>query len=129
MDPSARLVGLIPVRDALAAREFYAGRLGMQFVQDDGFALVFRCNGSMVRLFHVGADFVPAAHTVCGWEVPDLGTTVEELKRAGVVMERYPFADGEIWKAPGGNYVAWFKDPDGNVLSVSQHEAGMDLGL
>ena len=53
---------------------------------------------------------------------------VEEISFA-VVMERYPFADGEIWTAPNGDQIAWFKDPDGNVLSVSQHTAGVDLGL
>jgi predicted enzyme related to lactoylglutathione lyase len=66
----------------------------------------------------------PAKQTVLGWEVPDIEQAVHALVNAGVAMTRYPGMpqdDLGIWKAPGGAKVAWFSDPDGNVLSVSQH--------
>ena len=68
-------------------------------------------------------DFSPAPYTVLGWEVQDIESVVNELKSRGVAFEKYPFIQDQefgIWSAPGGAKVAWFKDPDGNVLSVSQ---------
>jgi hypothetical protein len=69
-------------------------------------------------------NFTPARHTVLGWQVADIEATVAWLVSRGVEMEKYPFVQDKergIWSAPGGAKVAWFKDPDGNVLSVSQH--------
>jgi hypothetical protein len=70
-------------------------------------------------------DFTPAQYTVLGWEVRDIEAVVGWLQDRGVAFEKYPFVQDQergIWTAPGGNKVAWFKDPDGNVLSLSQHE-------
>jgi hypothetical protein len=69
--------------------------------------------------------FNPAPYTILGWKVPDISAAVQQLTATGVAFERYPFleqdADG-IWSAPeGAAKVAWFKDPDGNVLSLSEH--------
>ncbi len=69
-------------------------------------------------------EFRPAAGTLLGWEVPEIADAVKELAGAGVVFERYGFFEQDelgIWTAPNGDRVAWFKDPDGNTLSVSQH--------
>jgi hypothetical protein len=68
-------------------------------------------------------DFTPAPYTVMGWEVSDIEAVVKWLTQRGVEFEKYPFRDRElgIWNAPGGDKVAWFKNPDGNVQSVSQH--------
>ena len=69
-------------------------------------------------------DFTPAPYTVMGWEVGDIGAVARWLAGRGVAFEKYPFVQDRelgIWTTPNGDKVAWFKDPDGNVLSVSQH--------
>ena len=129
MDAAWRIVGFVPVRDGAAARGFYEGVLGLRFVEESPFAVVMDANGTTVRLVKMGEEFQPVPYTICGWEVPEIETAVAGLRAAGVAMERYPFAQGEIWTAPGGGRIAWFKDPDGNVLSVSQYIARGDLGL
>jgi catechol 2,3-dioxygenase-like lactoylglutathione lyase family enzyme len=118
-----KLVGFVPTKDSKAAREFYEGKLGFQFVSDDPFALVMRAGESVVRIAKA-KDFTPAPYTVLGWEVTDIGAIVRWLTQRGVVFEKYPFVQDQelrIWTTPNGDKVAWFKDPDGNVLSVSQH--------
>ena len=117
------LIGFIPTRDADVSRRFYEGVLGLRFVSDDTFAVVLDAEGTMIRLVRVG-EFSPQPFTVLGWEVASIDETVDSLTAAGVTLERYGFpGQGEdgIWHAPGGAQVSWFKDPDGNVLSVSQH--------
>ena len=120
---TGKLVGFVPTKDSGRAREFYEGKLGLQFVSDDQFALVMQSGGNMVRIAK-GADFKPAQYTVLGWEVADIEAEVKSLNARGVIFEKYPFVEDKqlgIWNAPGGAKVAWFKDPDGNVLSLSQH--------
>ena len=129
MNQAWKVIGFIPVRDVVAAKKFYGETLGLKVVSEDNFAVVLDANGTMVRLVRMGEEFRPVAYTVFGWEVPAIDAAVDGLRAAGVVMERYPFAGGEIWTAPTGNRVAWFKDPDGNVLSLSQHSNAEDLGL
>ena len=118
-----QLIGFVPTKDSKASRAFYEGSLGFQFVSDDPFALVMRAGENMVRIAKA-KDFTPAPYTVLGWEVADIGAIVKWLTERGVVFEKYPFVQDQewgIWTTPGGDKVAWFKDPDGNVLSVSQH--------
>ena len=121
---SSKVIGLVPTKDSTTARAFYEGKLGFQFVSDDPFALVLRAGETMVRIAKA-QNFTPAPYTVLGWEVRDIEAVVRWLQERGVVFEKYPFVQDQelgIWTAPGGNKVAWFKDPDGNVLSVSQHD-------
>ena len=69
-------------------------------------------------------EFTPHPFTLLGWEVTGIEKEVAALAEAGVVFERYGFFEQDalgIWTAPNGDKVAWFKDPDGNTLSVSQH--------
>jgi predicted enzyme related to lactoylglutathione lyase len=91
--------------------------------EEPPFAVVFEANGIMLRL--VMAKERPATRgTVLGWQVPDIAATVKELQAAGVEFERYDFMKQDelgIWTTPTGSKVAWFKDPDGNVLSLSEH--------
>ena len=97
--------------------------LGLRFVKDDGFALVFDANGIMVRAAKM-KEVAPAQGTVLGWQVTNIEEMARELKGEGVVFERFGFFKQDelgIWTAPGGDKVAWFKDPDGNMLSISQH--------
>lgn len=120
---STNIIAFVPIKDSQKSRAFYEGILGLRFVKDDGFALVLDANGIMVRAVKM-KDFTPAQFTVLGWEVPDIESVVRELGKKGTYFEIFGFFKQDelgIWTAPGGDKVAWFKDPDGNTLSVSQH--------
>jgi catechol 2,3-dioxygenase-like lactoylglutathione lyase family enzyme len=120
---ASKIIGFVPTKDSQKARGFYEGKLEFQFVSDDPFALVVKAGETMIRVAKA-QDFTPAPYTVMGWEVSDIEAVVGWLQARGVAMEKYPFVedrDRGIWTAPTGDKVAWFKDPDGNVLSVSQH--------
>ena len=120
---SAKLVAFAATTNPERAKEFYGGVLGLGLISQDGFALVFDANGVMLRVSTV-REVAQAQYTVLGWEVSDIAAKVKELEQAGVKFERYSFPGVDemgIWTAPGGARVAWFKDPDGNILSISQH--------
>lgn len=120
---SYKIVAFVPTRDFKKARAFYEGTLGLRFVSEDGFALVMDANGTMVRISKV-PEFKPHQFTILGWEVPNIEKVVAGLEERGIHFERYGFPGQDeqgIWTAPNGDKVAWFKDPDGNILSVSQH--------
>lgn len=122
---SKNIVAMVPIKDAEKSRAFYEGVLGLRYLKDDGFALVLDANGVMVRAVKM-KDFTPAQFTVLGWQVSDIENMVRELSKKGVHFEVFGFFkqdDLGIWTAPGGDRVAWFKDPDGNILSVSEHSA------
>jgi len=121
---SSKVVAFAPVTDAARARNFYEGVLGLRLVEDQKpFAMVFDANGTMLRVTPVG-DFKPHPFTVLGWEVDSIETTTKALTAAGVEFLRFPGMNDSdplgIWTAPGGARIAWFKDPDGNVLSLTQ---------
>ena len=119
---SAELVAFVATSDVPRARTFYEEVVGLELVRDDGFALVFDAHGTTLRVTHV-AEVAVAPYTALGWLVPDLAATVAALAGRGVVFERFDGVDQDehgIWTAPGGDLVAWFKDPDGNTLSVTQ---------
>jgi catechol 2,3-dioxygenase-like lactoylglutathione lyase family enzyme len=109
--------------DADRAKEFYRDKLGLKLVSDEGFALVFDAGGTMLRVQRV-KEVSEAKYTALGWQVPDIVAKVEELEAAGVKFEHYgmPGQDEKgIWTPPGATAkVAWFKDPDGNILSLTQ---------
>ena len=120
---SERLVTFVSTTNADRARAFFRDTLGLRLVSEDAFALVFDSGGAPLRV-SIAQEVIPAKYTVAGWDVKDLRATVTGLKKAGVIFEIFGFFkqdDLGIWTAPGGDQVAWFKDPDGNVLSVSQH--------
>jgi len=120
---SGRMMGFVLTLDYAEARNFYEGLLGLQFVSQDQFALVVQAGANRIRIVKV-AKHTPLQSTVLGWEVTDIVAVVDWLEKRGVTFEKYPFVQDRergIWTAPGGDQVAWFKDPDGNVLSVSQH--------
>jgi catechol 2,3-dioxygenase-like lactoylglutathione lyase family enzyme len=120
---SGKIVGFVPTKDYDAARAFYEGKLQFEFVSLDQFALVVRVGGHMIRIVKM-PNYTPLQGTILGWEVQDIAAVVRWLASRGVATEKYPWvADKEtgIWEPPGGDKVAWFKDPDGNVLSLSQH--------
>jgi len=118
----AKPVIVICARDRARAAEFYRETLGLAFAYEDNFATVFNVGGITLRVSTV-ADFTPHEHTILGFSVPDVEVTVRALRESGVAFNIYQgFGQDElgIWSAPGGTVrVAWFKDPDGNVLSVT----------
>jgi catechol 2,3-dioxygenase-like lactoylglutathione lyase family enzyme len=117
------IAAFVPTRDSQKARAFYEGVLGLRFIKDDGFALVLDANGIMVRVSKA-PEFKPAPFTILGWKVTDIEKVVASLQEKGVTFERFSFFQQDklgIWTAPTGDKVAWFKDPDGNILSVSEH--------
>jgi catechol 2,3-dioxygenase-like lactoylglutathione lyase family enzyme len=122
-----KLVAFVTVVDVDRAKAFYRDTLGLRLVSEElPFALVFDANGTMLRLA-IGRDASPAPGTVLGWKVPDIAVAVRDLLEAGVRFERYEFMKQDelgIWTTPTGARVAWFKDPDGNVLSISEHPVG-----
>jgi catechol 2,3-dioxygenase-like lactoylglutathione lyase family enzyme len=120
---AGKMVGFVHTTDYDKARAFYEGKLGMEYIDLNPFALVMRLAGNTVRISKVNT-FTPQQGTILGWDVSGIEAVVTALVAAGVEMEKYPFVEDKelgIWTAPGGDKVAWFKDPDGNVLSVSEH--------
>lgn len=120
---SANLTGFLFTKDYDAARAFYEGKLQFQFVSLDQFALVMRVGGHSIRIVKL-PNFTPVQATVLGWEVQDIAAVVNWLAARGVATEKYPWVPDKktgIMTFPTGDQVAWFKDPDGNILSVGQH--------
>ncbi len=117
------VIAFIPTKDGDCARAFYEQKLGLRFVADDSFALVMDCQGTMLRISRVG-EFTPFPFTILGWQVEDIDATAEAMTANGIQFSRFPGIDQDdagIWTAPNGARIAWFKDPDGNILSISQH--------
>ncbi len=123
MPPSSKVTTFIVTRDRERAKAFYGGTLGFTLLHEDTFAAVYDLNGTSLRI-STSPEHVPQAHTVLGWEVVDIAATVRTLRDVGVTFRIY---DGfgqdalAIWAAPGStSKVAWFEDPDGNLLSIAQ---------
>lgn len=118
------LVAFINIVDIERAKAFYRDTLGLRFVGDEQpYALVFDANGIMLRLA-INKQKPTFPGTTLGWRVPDVSEAVQELKKTGVQFEHYGFStqdEAGVWTTPTGAKVAWFKDPDGNLLSISQH--------
>jgi len=113
----------VSVTDRARAKAFYGEALGLTLKHEDGFATVFDSNGTTLRV-SPARDFRPQPFTVLGWEVPDIKAAVKALTGAGIEFVRVqglPQDELGIWSPSPGIFVAWFKDPDGNMLSVAQH--------
>lgn len=119
---TSKIISFVATTKPESARKFYEHTLGLPFVSDDAFAIVFNVNGSMLRVAKV-PQHTPVRHAVLGWEVADIEAEVSELTKRGVRFERYEglsHDDRGIWLSPSGARVAWFKDTDGNTLSLTQ---------
>jgi catechol 2,3-dioxygenase-like lactoylglutathione lyase family enzyme len=117
----SHIVAFIPTTDFARARAFYVGVLELHEVGQDAFALTVAAGGTNIRIARV-ETLTPAPFTILGWEVTDVAREALHLGSRGVVFERYPWFTQDalgIWTTPDGAQVAWFKDPDGNVLSIS----------
>jgi catechol 2,3-dioxygenase-like lactoylglutathione lyase family enzyme len=118
----APFIGFIPVRDIFEARGFYERVLGLSVVEDSPFALVFDASGTMLRVTPV-PDLAVQSFTIAGWRVDDIAATMRGLEAKGVRFTRYDGMgqdEAGIWTAPSGDKVAWFTDPDGNTLSLTE---------
>lgn len=119
---AASLTAFVATADAARSRAFYEGILGLRVLTDDGFATAYDCAGIQLRVQKVDAVH-PHAFTALGWQVRELERVIEGLGGKGVSFERYPGLAQDalgIWRAPSGARVAWFRDPDGNLLSLSE---------
>ena len=115
------LVAFVGTAKPEAALAFYRDVLGLRLVDRHEFALVFDANGTTLRVA-IAAEVKPLPYTVLGWQVPDATAACDELAGRGVEFVRCPgFAQDErgIWTAPSGAHIGWFRDPDGNLLSIN----------
>jgi catechol 2,3-dioxygenase-like lactoylglutathione lyase family enzyme len=104
------------------ARQFYIDKLGLKILSEDHYGLECESNGAYLRITIV-ESLIPQPFTVLGWDTIDIISTIKWLVEKGIIIERYSFIEQDelgIWTAPGGTRVAWFKDPDGNLLSISE---------
>jgi catechol 2,3-dioxygenase-like lactoylglutathione lyase family enzyme len=119
---SATITALVGTMKPEMAKAFYQDILGLKFINDDSYAMVFEGRNARVRVSRVPA-VVPAQYAVLAFTVDDIDKAVDALTAKGVVFARFGFfvqdAKG-IWTAPDGTKVAWFHDPDLNLLSVVQ---------
>lgn len=119
---NAELVAFLPTTDLERARAFFTETVGLSITASTPFACVFDAHGTALRVTPVD-DVRPAPYTVLGWVVADIAASVRGLAARGVRFERFPAMEQDelgIWTTPGGDLVAWFEDPDGNVLSLTQ---------
>jgi catechol 2,3-dioxygenase-like lactoylglutathione lyase family enzyme len=121
---SANVIAFIASSDLERSRAFYESTLGLELVAQDGFATVFSTPGAQLRVAEV-PEVVRADYTILGWDVPKIRETVRALKAVGVSFKRYDGMgleqdEDDVWEAPGGDLVAWFTDPDGHILSLTQ---------
>ena len=115
------LVAFLATSKPDECRAFYTKTLRLRPVGEDQFALVFDVAGVPLRIQKVDAVH-PHPFTALGWQVRGIRRVVAGLAKRGVVFERYPFLEQDergVWLAPSGTHVAWFRDPDGNLLSLS----------
>jgi catechol 2,3-dioxygenase-like lactoylglutathione lyase family enzyme len=117
-----KLKAFIPTVNPEKAKSFYKDKLGLKLISEDKFGMEFDSNGVRLRINTV-MEFKPQSFTVLGWDVDDIASAIRLLNKNGVTCERYDFLEQDdlgIWSAPGGTRVAWFKDPDNNILSLSE---------
>ena len=117
-----KLKAFIPTINPGKSKEFYQNVMGLTLLSEDGHGLEFDSNGTVLRITVV-ESFTPHPFTVLGWDVDNLKSSITELTDKGVLFEKYDFFIQDalgIWTSPGGTKVAWFKDPDGNLLSLTQ---------
>jgi catechol 2,3-dioxygenase-like lactoylglutathione lyase family enzyme len=116
------LKAFIPTLKPDKSKSFYKDILGLQLLSEDNYGFEFNANGTRLRVIIV-EELKPQSFTVLGWNVSDIASTIKSLNKKGIVCEKYDFLDQDnlgIWISPSDSKVAWFKDPDGNVLSLTE---------
>jgi len=117
-----QLKAFVPTVKPAEAKKFYKDILGLTFLSEDNYALEFNTNGTLLRVTIV-PELTPHPFTVLGWNIEDISSVIKSLNMKGVICEKYDFLQQDslgIWTSPNGSKVAWFKDPDGNVLSLTE---------
>ena len=121
---SQNVIAFLAASDPKRAKAFYRDTLGLPLISEElPFALVFDAHDTVLRV-QIVKKVIPAGYTVLGWHVKSIVSAAKALHRAGIRFERYAGVEQDelgIWSSPSGAKVAWFKDPDGNTLSISQH--------
>ena len=118
----SRLMAFLATTDSARARAFYEGIVGLDFVSEDDFAIVYDVQGIELRVQKV-RQLQPQPHTVLGWSVASIDQVVRDIAARGGHFERYESLqqDGAgVWKSPSGAKIAWLKDADGNLLSFTE---------
>ena len=116
------IIAFASTTDMASARQFYENSLGLSVVDENPYACVFDAHGTMLRITAV-TEVVHPGYTVLGWRVDDLDSIVARLAAVGVEFMRYPNMEQDqqgVWSSPGGDRIAWFTDPDGNLLSLTE---------
>ncbi len=117
-----KMKAFVPTLDPEKAKFFYTGVLGLKLLSADKYGIEFDANGTLLRINTV-KEYTPHPFTVLGWNVDDIAATIKALNTKGVHCEKYAFLDQDemgVWMSPGGSKVAWFRDPDGNLLSLTE---------
>jgi len=117
-----KLKAFIPTVNPEKAKSFYKDKLGLKLISEDKFGLEFDSSGVILRINTV-IELKPQLFTILGWDVDDIALTIRLFNKKGILFEKYDTLEQDdlgIWTAPGGTRVAWFKDPDGNILSLSE---------
>src|SRR5882672_11476704 len=116
------LKAFIPTINRQESKTFYRDILGLKLLTEDDYAMEFDANGTLLRVTVV-PELTPHPFTVLGWNIKDIAAIIKSLNKKGITCQRYPGLKQDssgIWTSPGGSLVAWFKDPDGNLLSLTQ---------
>jgi len=119
---TSHLIAFAATTDLARARSFYARVLGLRVVEEDAYACVFDAHGTMLRVTVV-AEVAHPGYTVLGWRVTDISETIAQLTTVGVTFARYDGMEQDaqgVWTTPSGDRIAWFMDPDANVLSLTE---------
>lgn len=119
---AAPIIAFVATTNPSRAKKFYKDTLGLRFVSENQFAVVFDAGGIMLRVTAV-QKFQPADFTVLGWTVPDITKEIRALKKRGVKFKRYDWMEQDelgVWTSPANAKIAWFEDPDGNILSLTE---------
>jgi catechol 2,3-dioxygenase-like lactoylglutathione lyase family enzyme len=117
-----KVVVFLATADGSRARDFYERILGLKVVSDEDFALVLDANGTPIRIQKIG-PFTPHPFTALGWQVTNIDDTIDALRERGVTFQTFSGMQQDergVWRSPSGARVAWFEDPDGNTLSLTQ---------
>ena len=117
-----KLKAFVPTTKPDKAKSFFRDILGLKFLSEDKYGIEFDSAGMLLRVNTV-PEYKPQMFTILGWNVEDISANIRSLNEKGIQFEKYPFLEQDelgIWTAPGGSKVAWFKDPDGNILSLTE---------
>ena len=117
-----KLKAFIPTTKPEQAKIFYRDIIGLNLLSQDTYGMELDSNGMVLRINTV-PEYTPHMFTILGWNVEEIAANIRSLNEKGIQFEKYPFLEQDelgIWTAPDGTKVAWFKDPDGNLLSLTE---------